>query len=150
MELHLKVKCKKYFVAVDIKKMFFSINLADPHDKNMFRFVWGRPRDQPSCNRIKNLEVKKVQEENYSGKHIEWKCSAPEVPLTNDVTERMEGTVENDPVQESSEGGTINTNPGEEALTATSKSVLFPIQHLQDAEEHTSCMTTNGIFFLSI
>ncbi|CAB4054109.1 unnamed protein product [Lepeophtheirus salmonis] len=46
MELILKVKCKKYFVNVDIKKMFLSINLANPLEKDMLPFIWGRPGDQ--------------------------------------------------------------------------------------------------------
>ncbi|CAB4064831.1 unnamed protein product [Lepeophtheirus salmonis] len=53
MELILKVKCKKYFVAVDIKKMFLSINLADPLEKDMFHFILGRPGDQPRLRRFK-------------------------------------------------------------------------------------------------
>ncbi|CAB4066110.1 MOGAT1 [Lepeophtheirus salmonis] len=38
---------------------------------------------------LKNLDFKKVREENYSGEYIEWKFSFLEVPWTNAVTERM-------------------------------------------------------------
>ncbi|CAB4057319.1 CALM [Lepeophtheirus salmonis] len=39
---------------------------------------------------------------------------------------------------DSSERGTIDTDPGEEVLTATSEYALFPLQHLEDAKEHSS------------
>ncbi|CAB4057622.1 unnamed protein product [Lepeophtheirus salmonis] len=43
----LRLKGDNISIAVgDIKKMFLSINLANPHDKDMFSFVWGRAGDQ--------------------------------------------------------------------------------------------------------
>ncbi|QQP40501.1 Uncharacterized protein FKW44_014566, partial [Caligus rogercresseyi] len=58
------------------------------------------------------------------------------------ISERGTGRspVESDPVQDSGEGGTIDTDPGKETLTATSESVFLPPKCLKDTQANPRCL----------
>ena len=55
MELVLKLMFIEHVFLIDVKKMFLSVDLALTSDKDMLRFVWGRPGELVKVYRHKTL-----------------------------------------------------------------------------------------------